>query len=145
MADEHLKYTAGKTILTASLKGWNIRLFVCYDLRFPVWCRNSGNAYDLAVYIANWPERRSEHWRTLLKARAIENQAYVVGVNRIGTDGMGTHYRGDSSVFDPLGRTLFHNTGNEVVQTVTLNYEALTAYRKKFPVWQDDDSFRINI
>jgi predicted amidohydrolase len=143
MADEHLSYSPGNRCITTELGGWNIRPFICYDLRFPAWSRNLYNSFDLAIYIANWPERRSEHWRTLLRARAIENQVYVAGVNRIGRDGNGINYSGDSCVFDPLGNELFHNRNEQRLATVTLDYETLVTYRKKFPVWQDSDEFII--
>lgn len=143
MADEHLRYSPGNRCITPGLKDWNIRPFICYDLRFPAWSRNLYNVYDLAIYIANWPERRADHWRTLLKARAVENQAYVVGVNRIGKDGNGIVYSGDSSVFDPLGNELAYLENHESVTTVVLDYEKLTTYREKFQVWQDSDEFII--
>src|SRR6476620_11419609 len=108
--DENQHYTAGKKRLIASVKGWKINLLICYDLRFPVWSRQSytgneeqGLEYDVLIYVANWPEKRAHMWRTLLQARAIENQCYTIGVNRIGTDGNGIDYIGDSMVVSPLG------------------------------------------
>lgn len=95
MADEHLHYKAGNARVIVEWRGWRILPLVCYDLRFPVWSRNL-NDYDLAIYVANWPAPRSLHWQALLTARAIENQAYVAGCNRVGSDGNGCHYRGDS-------------------------------------------------
>lgn len=133
-------YTAGDTKITVELKGWNIRPFICYDLRFPVWTRNHGNEYHAAVFIANWPEKRSFHWKTLLTARAIENQAYVIGVNRVGEDGKGLSYSGDSSVIDPAGKTLFICSGEECIQTLVLSSSLLEKYRKSFPVWMDADT-----
>ncbi|MGD9899248.1 MAG: amidohydrolase [Calditrichaceae bacterium] len=143
MADEHKTYSAGNKTLTVDLKGWKIRPFVCYDLRFPVWCRNKNNEYDMAVFIANWPERRSNHWRALLAARAIENQCYVAGVNRVGRDGNGIEYIGDSSIIDPLGNELVHQRLNEMISSVRLSQHSLSGYREKFPAWMDGDSFEI--
>ena len=143
MAGEEKVYSAGDTHLTVELQGWQIRPFVCYDLRFPVWTRNVGMAYDLAIFIANWPEKRAAHWRALLAARAIENQSFVVGVNRVGEDGNGHPYCGDSSVIDPLGNILFHNRNKACIQTVMLSSESPKAYRRSFPAWQDADTFTI--
>lgn len=103
MAGENEHYTAGNTRLVVPYKGWNIALVICYDLRFPVWCRNVNNEYDVLLCCANWPEARVRAWRTLLEARAIENMAYVCGVNRVGTDGNGIPFRGDSLAFSPKG------------------------------------------
>jgi omega-amidase len=133
-------YTKGNSKLTVELNGWKIRPFICYDIRFPVWVRNFGNEYHAAVFIANWPEKRSFHWKTLLAARAIENQAYVIGVNRVGKDGNGIAYSGDSTVIDASGKILFEQTQLECVQTITLSHSALLEYRKSFPVWMDADS-----
>ncbi len=143
MAGEHKTYHAGNVLLTVQLKGWKIRPFICYDLRFPVWSRNVGLAYDLAIYIANWPERRRHAWRTLLQARAAENQAYVVGVNRIGTDGLGIKYSGDSLVVDPVGNILEDLKEDLVVRTCQLSYPMLQEFRQKFPTWKDADSFEL--
>ncbi len=114
-SNEHLNYSAGNKRLIASVKGWKINLQICYDLRFPVWSRQGsagGNnyerpEYDLLVYVANWPETRKLAWKTLLQARAIENQCYVVGVNRVGKDGNDIYYCGDSMIIDPLGEILY--------------------------------------
>ncbi|MBA3706782.1 MAG: amidohydrolase, partial [Bacteroidetes bacterium] len=103
MADEHNHYNFGKSKLVVELKGWKICPLVCYDLRFPVWSRNVKSEYDVLIYVANWPERRNHHWRTLLLARAIENQCYSIGVNRIGADGNSIAHSGDSTVIDPRG------------------------------------------
>ncbi len=140
MSGEHKIYTAGREPLTATIKGWRVRPFICYDLRFPVWCRNRGRSYDLALFVANWPSARAGHWRTLLQARAIENQCYVVGVNRVGTDGNGLSYRGDSSVIDPQGAVRYHCAEREDVFTTTLPREDLEAYREAFPAWMDADA-----
>jgi omega-amidase len=133
-------YTRGKSKLTVELKGWRVRPFICYDIRFPVWTRNFGKEYHAAVFIANWPEKRSFHWKTLLIARAIENQAYVIGVNRVGKDGNGISYSGDSAVIDAAGNILIKKTQLECVKTVTLSLSALEEYRESFPVWMDADS-----
>ena len=153
--DEH--YTAGTKRLIASVKGWKINLLICYDLRFPVWARQGsslssrrGNGekespeYDVLVYVANWPERRSTAWKTLLQARAIENQCYVVGVNRVGNDGNDIHHSGDSMVVDPLGEILYHKNEEEDIFTITLTKEQLHTVREKFPFWKDADEFQIN-
>jgi predicted amidohydrolase len=143
MADEHKVFSAGKERIIGILKGWKILPLVCYDLRFPVWARGPQKDYDLIIYIANWPESRSSHWRLLLAARAVENQAYGIGVNRIGKDGTGKLYRGDSAIFDPLGNIIHLETYNDIIITETLSYEKLKRYRSKFPVWMDSDSFKI--
>ena len=145
--DEH--YEPGNKRLIASVNGWKINLQVCYDLRFPVWARQQTNhergelEYDVLVYVANWPERRVEAWKTLLRARAIENQCYVIGVNRVGKDGKDINYTGESSVIDPLGEVLYCRKDEEDVFTVTLHKEHLQDIRNKFPFWKDGDSFTI--
>jgi len=136
---EHKVYTPGSKKIVVELNGWKIRPFVCYDLRFPVWTRNNNNEYDLCVYVANWPTKRSFHWQALLAARAIENQAYVVGVNRVGTDGNGREYRGDSTVYDPRGGTLYTKRGAADTSTIVLSYRELVDYRSEFPAWMDAD------
>lgn len=138
-AGEEKVYTAGENTITLELKGWNIRPFICYDLRFPIWTRNLDLEYDLAVFVANWPARRSLHWRALLEARAIENQSYVIGVNRVGKDGNDLDYDGYSTVISPLGDLIFEEEKNEIINTVTLSKELLTTYRNKFPAWMDAD------
>ncbi|MCK5836220.1 MAG: amidohydrolase [Desulfobacula sp.] len=138
-AGEHKVYTPGNALITIDLKGWRLRPFICYDLRFPLWVRNMNNQYDAAVFIANWPKPRSAHWRALLAARAIENQAYVIGVNRVGIDGKGLEYSGDSMAVDPLGKVLFHSKEECVVQTIALSRQVLDDYRKTFPAWMDAD------
>ncbi|MBL0268402.1 MAG: amidohydrolase [Chitinophagaceae bacterium] len=146
--DEH--YTAGSKRLIASVKGWRINLLVCYDLRFPVWARQSPSAadrahgeaeYDLLVYVANWPERRSHAWKTLLQARAIENQSYVVGVNRVGNDGNNIYHSGDSMVVDPMGEIVYTKKDEEDIFTITLKKEELVAVREKLPFLRDADRF----
>lgn len=139
MSGEHEVYAAGRELLTVTINGWRVRPFICYDLRFPLWCRNHNQDYDLAVFVANWPAARARHWRTLLQARAIENQSYIVGVNRVGTDGNGLAYRGDSAVIDPQGKVGYHGEDREAVFTTTLSREDLDAYREVFPAWKDAD------
>ncbi len=146
-AGEHNNYTAGNKRLIASVKGWKINLQVCYDLRFPVWARQQaeGNLpeYDVLIYVANWPERRSHAWKTLLCARAIENQCYVVGVNRVGNDGNGIYHSGNTMVIDPLGEVLYHLKDEEDCFTISLEKEHLQQVREKFPFWKDGDNFKI--
>jgi len=145
MATEHNVYSQGNDNITIELKGWRIRPLICYDLRFPAWVRNRDNDYDLLIFIANWPERRARHWKTLLQARAIENQVYTIGVNRVGRDGKNIIYSGDSMIIDPIGNVLFHEENNEIVQTEILSFSTLTNYREKFPVWKDADNFGLKL
>lgn len=145
---EHDYYTPGNKRLIASVKGWKINLQVCYDLRFPVWARQQINEkqspeYDLLIYVANWPEKRNGAWKTLLPARAIENQSYVVGVNRVGRDGNETYHSGDSMVINPLGEILYHKEHDEAIQTITIDKKSLEDIREKFPFWKDADNFLI--
>ncbi|OSM99738.1 carbon-nitrogen hydrolase [Lonsdalea populi] len=143
MADEHQYYQAGKKKLVVEWRGWRIMPLVCYDLRFPVWARNQQD-YDLLLYVANWPTRRAQHWKTLLAARAIENQSYVAGCNRVGTDANGHSYQGDSVILDPLGQTLAIAPENEPARLdAELSLEALQAYREAFPAWRDADTFTL--
>jgi len=140
--DQH--YERGDKKLIASVKGWKICPLVCYDLRFPVWARNHPeNGYDVLLYVANWPARRSLAWKTLLQARAIENQSYVAGVNRIGKDANDIEYTGDSSVFGPLGEQLFQQEGGVALQTITLEKSVLEQTRSNFPFLKDADNFII--
>lgn len=143
MANEHNYYTAGTESIIINYKGWRIKPLICYDLRFPVWSRNK-NDYDLLIYVANWPERRNEVWKTLLKARAIENQAFVAGVNRVGTDGNNVIFSGDSSVINPYGKKISsiqeHEEKNEKIE---LDLNVLNDFRDKFPVHLDADIFDI--
>ena len=144
MAGEHKIYSGGRERVIIEKKGWKIMPFICYDLRFPVWSRLREKEADVLIYIANWPERRSSHWRLLLQARAVENQAYVAGVNRCGRDGLEIDYRGESAVFDPLGRALTEAAENEErLLYATLSRARQERYREKFPVWKDADIFEI--
>ncbi len=142
MAGEHEHYSAGTQRVILQLDGWRVCPLVCYDLRFPVWLRNRSD-YDLLLCVANWPAARRTAWLTLLAARAIENQAYAVGVNIIGTDGAGVAYSGDSRVFSPTGEVLARAEDSEAVVTCTLSGAPLSAVREAFPVWQDADEFRL--
>ena len=175
--DQH--YSPGTKRLIASVKGWKINLQVCYDLRFPVWSRQTPSAssladlvaseleardfpvappqeaaastvapdlepeYDVLVYVANWPERRNHAWKTLLQARAIENQCYVVGVNRVGDDGNGIYHSGDSMIVDALGSVVNTKTHEEDIFTITLQKEPLEEIRNKLPFLKDADKFII--
>ena len=146
-AGEDKFFSSGNKRFIASVKGWRINLLVCYDLRFPVWSRQqvneTGAEYDVLIYVANWPERRSHAWKTLLCARAIENQSYVVGVNRVGNDGNNIYHSGDSMVIDPLGEVLYHVKDEEDIFTITLDKIHLQAVRDKLPFLKDGDSFDI--
>ena len=142
MAGEHEHFSPGRERLIVTLKDWRICPLVCYDLRFPVWSRGA-NAFDLLLYAANWPAARRSAWQTLLPARAVENQCYVAGVNRIGADGNGVAYAGDSGVYDYLGQTVAALGAAPGHRTVTLSREALHRYRDKFPAWRDADPFSL--
>lgn len=145
MAGEDKHFSAGGRQLVTPYKGWHICLQVCYDLRFPVWSRNVANAYDLLIYVANWPEARIQAWKALLPARAIENIAYVAGVNRTGVDGKGFIYPGCSMLFGPRGNKLADaGRRGEVARTYALDKEELDAFRAKFPAWKDADAFSID-
>lgn len=141
-ADEHKHYTPGEKRFIASVNGWKICLLVCYDLRFPVWARNTDD-YDAIIYVANWPEQRNMVWETLLQARAIENMSYVVGVNRVGTDGNGHHYIGNSSVYGPLGELIWKRAEEEYIHTETLSYNTIAAARERFTFLNDRDKFML--
>lgn len=144
-AGEAEHFTAGSKRLIASVKAWRVNLLVCYDLRFPVWARQQtqpeGPEYDLLVYVANWPQRRNHAWKTLLQARAIENQSYVIGVNRVGEDGNGIYHSGDSMIVDAMGEVVYQKADEEDVFTITLNKEPLESVRQKLPFLKDADAF----
>lgn len=149
LAGEHEQYTPGDKLLITEIKGWKICPLICYDLRFPVWSRNriihEKPMYDVLVYTANWPELRREPWKKLLLARALENQAYVAGVNRVGTDASGFLHTGDSSIINPRGEYIKEAEPlNEQVLGVNLSWNYLEEFRKKFPVLYDADQFEIN-
>ena len=149
--EEDKHYSPGQKRFIASVKGWKILLLVCYDLRFPVWSRQQSPIdavernpeYDLIIYVANWPERRNHAWKTLLQARAIENQCYVAGVNRVGEDGTGIVHSGDSMLVGPLGEVIFTEANNETIFTHTIQREDLDAIRNKLPFLKDGDDFII--
>ncbi|MFC7301154.1 amidohydrolase [Cognatiluteimonas weifangensis] len=149
-AREHERYAAGRARLTLEWRGWRICPLVCYDLRFPVFSRNRYDVerpgqpdYDLLLYVANWPSARNHAWKTLLRARAIENLCFVAGLNRVGTDGNGHHYSGDSAVVDFLGQPLDECADREVVVTTTLPAAELRAHRERFPAMLDADAFAL--
>ena len=185
-AGENEQYTAGHRRLIASVKGWRILPLVCYDLRFPVWSRQTPSGlspsdrrrpselgarpisnptadlpsvagstgptdlppsleYDLLLYVANWPERRNHAWKTLLQARAIENQCFVVGLNRVGNDGNEIYHSGDSMIIDPLGAPLYQAGREATIFTYTLWKEKLDETRSRFPFWRDADHFSIEL
>ena len=143
MGGEHMRYQCGKERIIVELKGWRILPLVCYDLRFPVWSRNR-NDYDLSIYVANWPSSRALHWNRLLQARAIENQAYVVGVNRVGMDEVHQHYVGDSAIYGPAGEVIIHSQepGSFFAE---LYGDKLLEYREKFPAYMDADEFELKV
>jgi len=167
MGDEHLSFSTGKERLIVTYKGWRFCPMICYDLRFPVWSRNkqlsvdscqlsgskqqttnnkqqNSNVFDILIYVANWPEARKQPWSKLLEARAIENQCYVIGANRIGVDGNGIPCSGNSVVIDPKGETLSNIPENEnYTETLTLSLDELNAFREAFPVTKDGDEFEI--
>jgi predicted amidohydrolase len=158
-AGEDEKYASGHKRLIASVKGWKINLQICYDLRFPVWARQqllhesevkenineavASKEYDVILYIANWPEKRNHAWKTLLCARAIENQCFSIGVNRVGVDGKNIAHSGDSMVVGPLGEVLYHCAYEEDVFHITLQKEEINNTRTQFPFWKDGDDFKI--
>lgn len=143
MGDEHQHYSAGVSRLTVAWKGWKICPLICYDLRFPVWSRNDvKDPYDLLIYVANWPARRSFPWKSLLVARAIENQCYVVGVNRVGPDGNNIDHSGDSVVLNMRGERILEFTSSvESTATIALDPAELTSFRQSFPALADADRF----
>ncbi len=162
MSNEDNYYSAGKNKIIVELKGWKICPLICYDLRFPVWSRNQLTIdsrqltnkkneskypqyeYDILVYVANWPERRSHAWKTLLMARAIENQSYVIGLNRIGDDGNKIEHSGDSVVINAKGEIISKIKPNEeYTETVVVNFDELENFRKNFPAILDADNFEI--
>jgi predicted amidohydrolase len=143
MAGEHKHFTPGERQVQFELKGWRIRPLICYDLRFPVWSRDAQDT-DLLLYVANWPGARRLHWNRLLPARAIENLCYVAAVNRVGIDGKGFTYTGDSHVFDFQGESLFSAGEADGVFQVCLSAADLAAYRKRFPANLDADTFELH-
>jgi predicted amidohydrolase len=151
LAGEQEYFSPGKKRLLLEWQGWRICPLICYDLRFPVWSRNTPGSlasglqplYDLLIYVANWPARRAQHWRGLLHARAIENQAFVAGVNIFGSDGNGLEYTGDSAIIDFSGQPLAQISGGEGLFTAELSLEDLGRYRQQLPFLQDADAFAL--
>lgn len=143
MAGENKFYKQGTENAIIDFKGWKIMPQICYDLRFPVWSRNL-DEYDLLIYVANWPEKRVAHWDALLKARAIENQSFVIGVNRIGKDNNGNQYSGNSAIYNPLGAKISNTKPHEdSVEGVTLNLELVKKTRNTLPFLSDKDDFTL--
>jgi predicted amidohydrolase len=144
MGDEHNFYTPGLEKVIVDYQGWRMLPLICYDLRFPVWSRNRED-YDVLVYLSNWPQKRINDWHILLRARAIENQSYVAGVNRIGADGRGIDYNGHSVVLDSRGNSISEGQllEKESLIVATLNKQQLLDHRRDFPILQDRDSFSI--
>lgn len=145
MGGEDKVFSPGDSKLHVRFRSWNISMVVCYDLRFPVWCRNVDNEYDLLIAVANWPKARVDTWNHLLKARAIENQCYVVGVNCSGTDNKGYDYDGSSLAYDFKGKDLTVNHPDTEFRYASLSLEKLKSFREKFPAWKDADNFSINL
>lgn len=150
MGNEQAHYACGEKPVIFTWRNWRIRPLICYDLRFPVWSRNTAEehylplAYDVLVYVANWPARRVMHWDALLRARAIENQAYVIGVNRIGADAHEVEHTGGSLILSPMGEVLAAGINNEEsILTATLLSEEMRTYRQRFPAWMDADDFSL--
>ncbi len=152
LAGEAQHYTAGNNRVIVSVNGWKINLQICYDLRFPLWARQASPSmnkedpipeYDVLVYVANWPEKRNQAWKTLLQARAIENQCYVAGVNRVGKDGNGVYHSGDSLIIDPAGEILYSISDEEEVFTLSLSTAHHQTIRQQLPFLKDSDNFVI--
>lgn len=143
MGKEDDYYTPGKDKLIVELNGWKICPVICYDLRFPVWLRNKSPEYDLLLIVANWPEKRSLHWRTLIPARAVENLSYVVGVNRVGHDGNEIYHSGDSMCIDPNGKTVYYKPNDEDLYTFSISLEEVIKARRLFPFLKDADNFKL--
>ena len=141
MAKENDVFSEGNKKLIKTIKGWKVCPLICYDLRFPIWSRNVHLEYDLLIYVANWPKVRVYPWDSLLVARAIENQSYVVGVNRVGEDGNGFPYSGNSTIIDFAGKVLVREVDNEVILHYTLEKTLLDEFRQRFPAYLDADGF----
>lgn len=143
MGDEHNHYSAGNSKLIVEFRGWKFCPLICYDLRFPVWSRNAEN-YDVLIYVANWPAARHHVWKNLLVARAIENQSYCIGLNRVGKDGAGLNYLGDSALISPKGYGEFMGN-SEILKTFKISFSELHQFRKSFPLLNDKDQFSIQL
>lgn len=145
MAGENKVFSRGDSRLKVRYRGWNISMVVCYDIRFPVWCRNVGNEYDLLIAVANWPKARVDAWNQLLKARAIENLAYVCGVNCQGVDHNGYEYDGSSMAIDFKGKDITMRSDTSPYLYASLSYDKLIRFREKFPAWNDADKFTLDL
>jgi predicted amidohydrolase len=143
LGDEDKTYTPGHDKVIVDLKGWKIRLAICYDLRFPVWLRNQNTEYDILLLIASWPDKRSSHWNALIPARAIENQSYVIAANRVGHDGKEVYHSGHSQCIDPMGKTVYYKPEDEDLYTFSIGYDELVKTRNSFPFLRDADNFKI--
>jgi omega-amidase len=136
LVNEHQYLTKGNDKLVISFRGWKLQPFICYDIRFPAWCQNDDNA-DVQIYVANWPAKRIHHWKLLLQARATENQCYVAGVNRIGTDFYGNAHNGQSAVIDYSGKEICHLAGENGIEVVKLSKDNLENHKERYPFWKD--------
>ncbi len=143
MAKEDEVFTAGNERLMVELNGWKIMPVICYDLRFPVWLRNTKDYYDLLLVIANWPEKRSHHWQTLIPARAIENQSYIIALNRVGHDGNEIYYSGDTTCLSPQGKVIYYKKDDEDLYTFTIQHDEVEKTRAEMPFLKDADRFKI--
>lgn len=140
---EQKKFTPGSQRILTEIKGWKFCPMICYDLRFPIWTRSIDYSYDILVYTASWPDSRSSHWRTLIPARAIENHAYVIGVNRVGYDGNDEYYSGGSMCIAPSGEVVYYRPEDEDLYTFTLLPDDLQKMREKYPFMADADPFKL--
>ncbi len=143
LGSENQTFTAGKIHMHTAVGDWNIRTLICYDLRFPIWCKNTLPYYDVLVFVASWPQARIKAWTSLLQARAIENQCYVIGVNRIGPDGNGLIYNGQSAVYDFNGDEIAFADDLDTILEVSLSIEKLKIFRQKLPFLADSDKFEV--
>lgn len=142
---ENLILNSGERRLAVRFRGWNISMVVCYDIRFPVWCRNQKNEYDLLIAVANWPASRIDAWDTILKTRAMENQSYVCGVNCKGIDNKDAEYNGSSHLYNYRGKDISIKTDEEGLLYASLSMQKLKDFREKFPFWRDADDFQLEI
>ncbi|MEJ7557736.1 MAG: nitrilase family protein [Pedobacter sp.] len=143
LSEEDKNYQPGTENVIVELKGWKIRLAICYDLRFPVWLRNKNKEYDVLLLVASWPDKRTTHWNALIPARAIENQSYVIAVNRVGHDGKEVYHSGHSQCIDPMGKTIYYKPEDEDLYTFSIGYDDLVKTRNSFPFLKDADNFQI--
>lgn len=143
LGGEDKVYTAGNKRLIVELNGWKIMPVICYDLRFPVWLRNKDEYYDLLLVVANWPEKRAPHWRTLIPARAVENQSFIIALNRVGHDGNEIYYSGDTTCLDPQGNVVYYKRDEEDLYTFTIHKEEVAKTRTEMPFLRDADDFNL--